>query len=300
MNACKHHITVCICTFKRPQLLLRTLEHLDGQETGDLFTYSVVVVDNDRTESARETVNGFSSKNRLDVRYYVEPRQNIALARNLAWRSAGGNFVAFIDDDEFPARDWLRNLLNTLWKYDVAGVLGPVVPHFDYETPQWVRRGKFFDRPRHATGYRVPFREARTGNVLLKRELVPPAEDPFRQEFGTGGEDVDFFRRMIEAGYGFVWCNEAIAFEVVPIARCKRAYLLRRALLRGANSIKNPRQRVKAMLKSLIAIPCYTLALPVLALVGQHLFLEYLIRLCDHVARLLAFAGLRLVTQREM
>jgi hypothetical protein len=163
-----------------------------------------------------------------------------------------------------------------------------------------VKKGKFFDRPAHVTGYRVPWSEARTGNVLLKKEMVPAGEEPFRPEFGTGGEDVDFFRRMSEGGHQFSWCNEAVAFEEVPLSRCKRGYLLRRALLRGANSIKNPKRRARRMLKSLIAIPCYTLALPVLALLGQHMFLEYLIRLCDHVSRLLAFTGLRLVTQRDM
>lgn len=41
------HISVCICTFKRPSLLLRLLKELAGQETQGLFTYSIVVVDND-------------------------------------------------------------------------------------------------------------------------------------------------------------------------------------------------------------------------------------------------------------
>jgi hypothetical protein len=49
----------------------------------------------------------------------------------------------------------------------------------------------------------------------------------------------------------------------------------------------------------LIAVPCYTLALPFLALFGQHLFLRYLIKLLDHGSRLLAYVGLPLVTQRK-
>jgi hypothetical protein len=51
--------------------------------------------------------------------------------------------------------------------------------------------------------------------------------------------------------------------------------------------------------KSVIAVPCYALALPVLALAGQHVFLKYLIKLLDHGSRLLAFLGFSLVTQRQ-
>ena len=41
------HICVCICTFKRPHLLEGLLSRLQTQRTAGLFTYSVLVVDND-------------------------------------------------------------------------------------------------------------------------------------------------------------------------------------------------------------------------------------------------------------
>src|SRR5262249_24944284 len=158
---------------------------------------------------------------------------------NLAWRNATGDLIAFIDDDEFPVRDWLRKLLEALSEFNVAGVLGPVVPHFDYEPPRWVKCGRFFDRPAHHTGYSIPARESRTGNVLINKGIVPAAEEPFREEFGSGGEVVDFFRRLAEKGHEFVRCSEAVTFEEVPPSRCRRGYLLKRALLRGAISVKN-------------------------------------------------------------
>src|SRR5580704_8315703 len=96
------HISVCICTYKRPQLLLRTLERLQGQETGGRFSYSIVVVDNDSSQSAQPAVASFASRPSIPVQYCTEPRQNIALARNKALENAAGDYVAFIDDDEFP------------------------------------------------------------------------------------------------------------------------------------------------------------------------------------------------------
>ena len=96
-----------------------------------------------------------------------------------------------------------------------------------------------------------------------------------------------------------MWCHEAPVHEAVPPSRCTLRYLLKRAMLRGSNFPKHPRDRFKNALKSLIAVPCYALALPVLSMFGRHVFVSYLIKLCDHTSRLCAFAGLTLVTQRE-
>src|SRR5262249_8798701 len=115
----------------------------------------------------------------------------------------------------------------------------------------------------------------------------------------TAGEDVDFFRRMMSKGRKFIWCDEAVAYEIVPTSRCNRTYLLRRALLRGSNFHKHSSNRVKYATKSLIAVPCYLVALPVLALLGQHVFRTYLIKLLDHASRLLAYVGLPLITERQ-
>jgi glycosyltransferase involved in cell wall biosynthesis len=257
-------------------------------------------VDNDHAQSAKQVVEEFVVASPIRAVYCVEPEQNIARARNKTVENATGDYIAFIDDDEYPASNWLMNLLKTCREHRADGVLGPVKAHFEEPPPQWAPRGKFFDRPTHKTGYRIPAREARTGNVLFDRRIVEGVKEPFRPEFGTGGEDVDFFTRMMGQGKVFVWCNEAPVFESVPPSRCKRGYLLRRALLRGRNSLKNPAGRVGNVLKSLLAVPLYALALPVLLLAGQHVFLKYLIKFVDHGGRLLAVAGLNPARDREM
>ncbi len=225
--------------------------------------------------------------------------QNIALARNRAIEHADGDFVVFIDDDEFPAKDWLHNLFKTYLAYGADGVLGPVKPYFEFEPPRWVTKGGFFERPTYPTGTKLKWPETRTGNVLFRKNILDGVETPFAPEFGTAGEDMDFFRRMMEKGCTFVWCNEAIAYEVVPPSRCIRSYLLKRALLRSSNFPKHPQHRARNIAKSLIATPCYALALPFLALFGQAVFITYLSKLLEHFSRLLAFLGLPLAKRRE-
>jgi succinoglycan biosynthesis protein ExoM len=292
-----NHIAVCVCTFKRPQLLKRLLEELADQDTGGLFAYSVVVADNDQLESARPIVSAFASSSAIPTRYCVEPQQNISLARNKAVENAHGDYIAFIDDDEFPTNRWLLTLLTTCEKYGVDGVLGPVRPHFNEEPPNWIRKGKFYDRPSYPTGFVIDWRKGRTGNVLLKAALIKSCEQPFRPDFRTG-EDQDFFRRMIEKGHTFVWCDEAMAYEVVPEIRWKRTFMLKRALLRGANSLAHPTFGAADVVKSVIAVPAYMAALPFALLLGHHCFMTLLVKTFDHLGRLLALIGVKPITEQ--
>jgi succinoglycan biosynthesis protein ExoM len=284
------NICVCICTFKRPELLKRLLSELGTQETGNLFTYSILVVDNDKGRSAEPVVADFRRASSIPIQYHIEPRQNIGLARNKAVAHCASELLAFLDDDEFPTSQWLRLLLNACDKYDVDGVLGPVKRHFDEPPPKWVLKGGFYDRPVRPTGSIVHWTEGRTGNVLLRTSVFSGCSVPFNPDF-RGGEDTDFFRRMIEQGYRFVWSAEAVAFEVVPPLRWQRSFLLRRALLRGATTLNHPTFGVRDIAKSLFAIPAYVIALPFTLFWGQHKFMNLLVRLFDHLGKILAVFG---------
>jgi succinoglycan biosynthesis protein ExoM len=294
------HITVCVCTFKRPALLRRLLHELAKQRIDQPFSYSVVVVDNDAALSAEQVVREVHNHGPIEMEYCCEPIRNIARVRNKAIERAKGEFIAFIDDDEFPVGDWLARLLQCSLQYKAAGVLGPVRPHFDNAPPVWIVQGRFCERPEHPTGTVMHWRECRTGNVLLNRGILASGQPPFDERFQTGGEDVDFFMRMSDLGHIFVWCNEAVAYETVPPSRMKRSYMLHRALLRGNNSLKIRRGRALASLKSMLAIPIYSAILPFALVAGQHQFMYYCIRLCDHLGRLMALLGVGGIEERKM
>jgi succinoglycan biosynthesis protein ExoM len=298
VGSTKDQISVCVCTYKRPLLLKRLLEELACQETKDLFDFSIVVVDNDSHQSARQVVTDFAGSSLIETIYCIEPASNIALARNKAVESAKGEYLAFIDDDEVPGKDWLLGLLKACKTYGVDGVLGPVKPHFEVAPPEWLTKAGFYNRPTHETGFVMTWQEARTGNVLIRRQILNGLDPVFRPEFGIGGEDQDFFRRMIDKGHTFIWCNEAPAYETVPPHRWKRRFLLKRALLRGKITFRHPTNRLSNIIKSVIAVPLYGIALPFLLILGHHLFMKYFVRLFDHLGRLLALINLNPIKER--
>lgn len=182
-------------------------------------------------------------------------------------------------------------MLRACIEHQADGVLGPVRPAFDEQPPKWLTRGKFCERPEYETGTMLDWRQTRTGNVLLRRMILNEVTSPFRAEFGNGGEDQDFFRRMTECGRKFVWCNEAPVHEIVPRDRWTRKYHWRRALLRGQN--EKMLLSASSIAKSLLAVPLYAVALLFVSVVRQQVFMKYSIRLLDHAGKLLTALGVR-------
>jgi hypothetical protein len=163
------HIAVCVCTYKRPAELKRLLRNLEEQKTDGMFTYSVVVADNDAGRSGEAAVDEARRGMKVPVKYCAEPEKGIARARNRVIANADGDYFALIDDDEFPEQDWLLTLLETCREYGVDGVLGPVKRYLDDGAPQWLKKSSLYDRAVHPTGMQVEWHGARTGNALVKR-----------------------------------------------------------------------------------------------------------------------------------
>jgi succinoglycan biosynthesis protein ExoM len=295
----KPHICVCLCTYKRPHLLPELLSALEKQDTHGRFGHSIVVVDNDAKESAREIVESFARQAGIPVQYHVEAVQSIALARNRSVACASGEFAAFVDDDEIPIGEWLYRMHSTLEEYRVDGVFGPVEPVFATKPPIWMVKAGLFDRPTYErTGSRISWRRSGMGNVLVRRSVLDALSGPFDPAFGSGGEDVDFFRRAMDAGKVFVWCGEATVHETVPAERTRLWFQVRRALLRGEASARGRAGTGLGIMKSMAATGVYTVALPFLLLGGRHVLVKYAIKDLDHIGRLLGACGVSVVRDK--
>ena len=306
-NGAPPHISVCICTFRRPELLARLLAGLlKLQGNHELFTFSCVVIDNDEKGSAAEVVSSFQNSGGLEIIYQCEPERNFAVVRNRVVRQAKGQYVAFIDGDEVPVDCWLSELYRAMLHFEADGVLGPVRPYFDSSPPAWITKGRLCERPAHPTGMELDWRQTRTGNVLLKKSIFDISNILFDPAFRTGGEDVDFFRRAMKKGRRFVWCEEAAAYELVPPERCCKSYFLKRALLQGRISLKYAAEKpslctwLQVGTKSTIAIFGYTLMLPFLFLSGYGTLMKYLIKDCHHLGRLLALLRVPILEERNL
>ncbi len=222
-------VDVCIATYCRAAALAALLRSLVGQQVPADVSMRLLVVDNDAARSAK-WCQGFDATPHT-LEYHAEPVRGIAPARARALSLATGDLLAFIDDDEFAPPCWLATLIAAHRAHDADVVFGPVLPVYSADTPAWIRRGGFFERPRRPTGTRV--RTGGTGNALVRRVTLERLGVGFDTTFRMAGEDTDFFSRLHRAGALLVWCDEAVVHEPVPSERMSVRWLVHRAFTSG-------------------------------------------------------------------
>jgi succinoglycan biosynthesis protein ExoM len=299
-------ITVCVPTFRRNRMLEKLLRNLARQETGGLFTFSAVIIDNDARGPARETVEALQRELPFEIKYAIEPEQTIPAARNRALSLADGNYIAIIDDDEFPPPEWLLRLYQGIQTFDVDGALGPVLPYFESHPPEWLKRSGMCDRPILPTGTLLRWNQTRTGNVLLKRSVFDRHNLLFDVTLRTGGSDREFFKHAMRAGCQFVSIEEAPVYEIVPPERWTRSYYFRRALVNGFNANRNAAHEKRSLLQRAIlpvrlfgsALACAVI-LPFAALMGSHVAMRVVVSGAHHASRLAGMLGVELVKKRD-
>ena len=227
-------VVIAIPTCKRPRSLARLLDAIARQETQARI--SVLVVDNDA-----EKHQGFDLCVKLGTSYrwplhaFIEDKRGIAHARNRLVAEAlksNAQFLAMIDDDEWPQADWIAQFLHA-WRRTGAGLLqGSILFLREGQGPKPV------PDIRHATGP-VDMPQG-AGNLLIHRPVLETMATPwFDPEFAlTGGEDLEFFMRLKMAGCSFAWADEARAFGEVAPNRNELCWVLRRAYSNGSSDMR--------------------------------------------------------------
>lgn len=301
----KDSISVCICTYNRNILLERLLKKLDIQETNGLFTYSIIVIDNDSKGSAKELISRMSHETTYSIQYEIEPETSIPAARNHAIKLARGEYIAIIDDDEFPASSWLLNLHKALNTFDVDGVLGPVFPFFKEKPPSWLVKGAFYERPVYRTGTILEWYQTRTGNVMLHRRVFDEHCLRFDLNYRTSSSDRAFFLEAIKLGYKFIFAEEAPVYEIVPPERWQKSYFLKRSIVQGYSTWHNIKKtggfflKTTQFIKSLISLIVYILIFPISLLMGPRFYVKILEKGAYHLSQLLARVGIELIKKRD-
>lgn len=195
-------LSVVIPTFRKPDLLRRTLEALVPQVSGLSTSCEIVVVDDGSGDATAEVLEDLAARLPLVA---VRPARNEgrARARNRGWRAASGAWVLFLDDDivlDPGALDaHVKAQTRGVGAYLAEVVTAPAV--VDSTLFQYLDTRGIAKRP---PGAEVPARYFLTQNASVPRAALELAGG-FDERFGAYGfEDTELaFRMEDRAGLRF-------------------------------------------------------------------------------------------------
>lgn len=232
-------VAVVIPTFRRAGPLARALASALAQRPPEGATVEVVVVDNSPEGGARAQVEAMTDGAPFPLRYVHEPDPGVANARNRGVAEARSGWIAFLDDDEEAAPDWLAAFLAAAEATGADAVFGPVsvAPEEGAALGPFAGYfGRAFDLPDHAdlTGRAA---HLGTNNSMFRRErclLGEAGAPPFDPSLNrSGGEDSLLLQRLALTGRRFAWAAQAHVAEYVPPRRLTWSYVWRRRFLSG-------------------------------------------------------------------
>ena len=194
-------VTVAICTRDRPEQARAAVAALDAQSRQD---FSVLVVDQSTRPDA-----ALARRAVADPRLTVVPDagRGLSRSRNLAWRAAETEWVAFVDDDCLLAPDWIEELHRAITAHpEVDFVTGHVGTGPEPSGDHVAAAARPVGTEQVVSGRWVAPARLGFGVCMVLRRSVVAALDGWDERFGAGvpefpaGEDVDFNYRFLRGG----------------------------------------------------------------------------------------------------
>jgi GT2 family glycosyltransferase len=236
--------TVAIRVYNPGSRLVEILEQLHDQVGVDDRAWEILVVDNNSSDGTRERIAAIQAEwdRPWPLRYCLETRQGAIFARQRAIREARGQWIGFLDDDNFPAADWVAESIAFGADHPQAGAYSSRISG-DFECdppPRFERIMQFlpvierdeiicFTQGRYSRRLVLP-----PGAGLVVRrsawlDAVPEnlrLSGPVGQSLAAKGEDLEGLSYIKQGGWE-IWFNPKMQISHRILAhRLERTYLM--------------------------------------------------------------------------
>jgi glycosyltransferase involved in cell wall biosynthesis len=227
--------TVALCTHNHADRLEWTLAELASIRLPQA-PIEFLIVDNGCRDDTPRLLAAHRWPPGFNARIVREDKLGLSNARNRAIAEARGDYVIFMDDDETADPDWLCAFERLIDAYAPDAFGGRIKVLFEDERPPWLSDELlgFLGELNRADSI-VPLTSPDTsfygGNFGFRKsvcETVGGFDSMLGRKGGdnTGGEEVDFYRRLLAAGFSVWWTPDAVIHHRIQAVKLNRGYFL--------------------------------------------------------------------------
>lgn len=242
-------LTIAIPTFNGAPRLAKVVGHLKAQvlpdELAGADTWEILVVDNNSSDDTAvvatqlqvEWAQGPWGKT-VPLNYCFEPQPGLAYARQKAIAEAQGDWVGFIDDDNWAEPQWVASALTFAEAHPDLGAFGSRIQAvYEVEPPQDFEEIEAFLAIRDHGDNEHPFDPEHlqlppgAGMVVNRQRWLDAVPESMSVVGRTAdilisGSDYAALLYLHRAGHGIAYNPCMVLHHAIPAGRLERAYLL--------------------------------------------------------------------------
>jgi glycosyltransferase involved in cell wall biosynthesis len=229
-------IDLVIPTHNRAELLSRLLSSIRSARVPDGVSVRTIVVDNNSKDATRAIVQQLRTAWPGTLEYQFEPVQSKSVALNRGLSIVRADIVGMLDDDEEIHPEWVAVVARTFADASVDFISGPYLPRWGAPAPIWLPRGfpaviGWMEAGNRTLEYGRDYDGVMMGGNAVVRTAAGLSVGWYDTSLGrvgtragSGCEDVDFFERLLRAGFKGYYVPELAIYHYIPPYRLTKRY----------------------------------------------------------------------------
>lgn len=206
-------LSLIICTKNRAEQLKLCLEAVN--KIHSQAVWQLVIVNNGSSDNTSQIVDAFIKETHIPVLSLIEFEPGSSAAKNTGWRAVSSEYLAFIDDDCYPANNFIDSIINIFKNKSALGFIGGKVLLFDQtDLPITIQtHDQSIDFAPYST---ISTGKIHGANFAFRRSALEEANG-FDVRFGAGRkypcEDVDAMAEVLRLGWEGVYDPHSVVFH---------------------------------------------------------------------------------------
>lgn len=227
-------ILICICTYKRNNILNECLISFTKAVIPFKFNIKFLIIDNTINGNAKNIINKVKKKINYKFYYVNEKKRGIVYARNRCLeevKKINCDYFTFFDDDCEIDSKWFVNFKKIIDINKVKILTGPQI----HKSNRKINKNLeiIFEKKIHNNKKTVKW--AATNNVIINKKIFLSSNLKFDinlNKFGMG-EDQLFFRQLNKKGHQIFWDKDIKVYEKKHSHRTTMKWVIDRSFRLG-------------------------------------------------------------------
>lgn len=281
-------VTVAICTHNRAKDTGEAIESVLAQNY-EPELIEIVVIDNRSTDNTAEVVGSLARLHGARVRYVLENKLGLSVARNRAIKEAKGEYILFLDDDALASPGWVRHIVEVFESSpDIGCVGGRIDPIWEVAEPDWIpeeHRSVFTildyaDKVKEMPAPAIPY----GANVAFRTSVFRHFK-PFREDLGRVGtnllssEESELIARIRER-YTVFYTPHASVQHKIAKERTTKKWFLKRIFWQGVSDAVKRKDRSFMMVAKHVIRMVQAIGASLLSIFHFKRFIRQVVKIC--------------------